>query len=64
MTRLDRVGLSLLAGGIGLSLVNVVTWALGRGVGALRPALAGGLMAVGLVALAVGVLRGLRESEP
>lgn len=63
MTRLDRIGLSLLAGGIGLGLVNVLTWALGRGAGAWRPALSGALMAAGLVALAVGVIRGLRQDE-
>ena len=60
MNRLDRLGLSLLAGGAGLALVNVVTWALGLAVGEVRPALSGALMAAGLVALAVGVVRGMR----
>lgn len=63
MTRLDRLGLSLLAGGAGLALVNVVTWAVGGGVGALRPALSGVLMAAGIGALAVGVVRGLRTGR-
>ena len=62
MTRTDRIGLALLAGGVGLALVNVVTWALGVDVGGVRPALSGALMAAGLVALAVGVVRGLRQS--
>ncbi len=61
MTRLDRLGLTLLAGGIGLGVVNVVTWALGRGMGAWRPPLSGVLMAAGLGLLAVGVMRGLRQ---
>lgn len=61
MGRLDRLGLALLAGGIGLGLVNLVTWALGRGAGGWRPALSGALMAAGLVVLAVGVVRGLRQ---
>lgn len=61
MTRTDRLGLMLLAGGIGLGLVNVLSWALGRGAGAWRPALSGALMAAGLVVLAVGVVRGLRK---
>ncbi|PAP76793.1 hypothetical protein [Rubrivirga marina] len=63
MTRLDRLGLSLLAGGIGLGVVNVVTWALGRGMGAWRPPLSGALMAAGLVLLAVGVSRGIRQQR-
>ena len=61
MTRLDRIGLTLLAGGIGLGVVNLVTWALGRGMGEWRPPLSGALMAGGLVLLAVGVMRGIRE---
>ena len=63
MTRLDRMGLALLAGGVGLALVNVVTWALGLAVGGVRPALSGALMAAGLVALAVGVVRGMRAGD-
>ena len=63
MTRLDRLGLTLLAGGVGLALVNVVTWALGRGVGGLRPALSGVLMAVGLAVLAVGMVRQMRADR-
>jgi hypothetical protein len=61
MSHLDRLGLALLAGGIGLALVNVATWALGRGMGEWRPALSGVLMAAGLAVLAVGVVRGLRQ---
>ncbi len=61
MTRRERIGLGLLAGGIGLALANVVMWALGRGASAWRPALSGVLMAVGLAVLAVEVVRGRRE---
>jgi len=61
MTHLDRLGLALLAGGIGLALVNVVTWVIGGGVSGWRPPLSGALMAAGLVVLAVGVVQGLRE---
>ena len=63
VTRTDRIGLALLAGGVGLALVNLVTWALGLSVGGVRPALSGALMAAGLVALAVGVVRGMRTDE-
>ena len=63
MTHTDRMGLALLAGGVGLALVNVTTWALGLDVGSVRPALSGALMAAGLVALAVGVVRGLRQPD-
>ena len=61
MTRRERLGLALLAGGVGLALVNVLTWALGRGAGAWRPALSGALMAAGLLVLALEVTRGMRE---
>ena len=63
MTRRERLGPTLLAGGAGLALVNVVTWALGRGAGGLRPALSGALMAAGLLLLAVEVVRGMRTPE-
>ncbi len=63
MTRLDRLGLALLAGGAGLALANVVMWALGRDAGAWRPALSGVLLVAGLAALAVGVVRGMRTDE-
>ena len=63
MTRIDRIGLALLAGGVGLALVNVTTWALGLDVGSMRPALSGVLMAAGLVTLAIGVVQGLRKDE-
>jgi hypothetical protein len=63
VTRLDRLGLTLLAGGIGLGVVNVVTWALGRGMGTWRPPLSGVLMAAGLVLLSVGVMRGIRQRQ-
>lgn len=63
MTQLDRIGLALMAGGVGLALVNVVTWALGLNVGGVRPALSGALMAAGLVALAVGVVQGMRTDK-
>ena len=52
-----------MAGGVGLALVNVVTWALGLNVGGVRPALSGTLMAAGLVALAVGVVQGMRTDK-
>ena len=61
MTTRERLGLALLAGGIGLAVANVVTWALGRGAGAWRPALSGVLMAVGLAVLGVEVLRSMRQ---
>ena len=60
MTRTERLGLSVLAGGAGLALVNLVAWALGRGVGPWRPALSGALMVAGLAVLAVEVVRGMR----
>ena len=63
MTRRERLGLTLLAGGVGLALVNVVTWALGRGVGGLRPAISGVLMAAGLLVLAAEVVRGMRTPD-
>lgn len=63
MTRLDRIGLALLAGGIGLGVANLVLWfAFGRA-GGWRAPLSGALMAAGLVVLAVGVVRGFRQSE-
>lgn len=61
MTRLDRLGLALLAGGLGLAVVNLLSWWTGRGLGAWRPPLSGVLMAGGLLLLAVGVIQGLRE---
>ncbi|MGB3542975.1 hypothetical protein [Rubrivirga sp.] len=63
MTRLDRLGLSLLAGGVGLALLNVVTWTVGWDVGSARPALSGALMAAGLVALAVGMIQQMRAER-
>ena len=57
----ERLGLTLLAGGIGLALLNVVTWGLGRGAGAWRPAASGALMAAGLALLAVELVHGLRQ---
>ena len=63
MTRRERLGLTLFAGGVGLALVNVVTWALGRGVGGLRPAISGVLMAAGLLVLAAEVVRGMRTPD-
>ena len=60
MTRRERLGLAFLAGGIGLALANVALWALGRGASAWRPPLSGVLMAVGLVLLAVEVIRARR----
>ena len=62
MTRTERLGLAVLAGGVGLALTNVVSWALGRGVGAWRPALSGLLMVVGLALLAVEVVRARRDA--
>lgn len=61
MTHRERLGLSVLAGGVGLALLNVVAWALGRGVGPWRPALSGVLMVAGLAVLAVEVVRARRE---
>ena len=63
MTRTDRIGLALLAGGVGLALVNLATWALGLGAGGWRPALSGLLMVAGLTVLAVGVVRAHRADE-
>ncbi|WP_420454853.1 hypothetical protein [Rubrivirga sp.] len=63
MTRLDRLGLTLLAGGIGLGVANLAMWALGVGVGARLAPLSGVLMAAGLVLLAVGVMKELRTPE-
>ena len=63
MSALDRLGLALLAGGAGLALANVATWALGWGAGGWRPALSGVLLVAGLAALAVGVVRGMRVPE-
>ena len=63
MSALDRMGLALMAGGAGLALANVTTWALGRGVGGWRPALSGVLLVAGLVALAVGVMARARQTE-
>lgn len=62
MTRRERLGLAALAGGVGLALTNVLAWALGRGVGAWRPALSGLLMAAGLALLAVEVVRARRDA--
>ncbi len=61
MTRRERLGLTLLAGGIGLALVNVVTWMLGRGIGGWRPVLSGVLMVGGLAFLAGEAIRGSRQ---
>ena len=63
MSALDRLGLALLAGGAGLALANVATWALGWGAGGWRPALSGVLLVAGLAALAVGVVQGMRVPE-
>ena len=63
MTRRERLGLAVLAGGVGLALTNVVTWALGRGVGAWRPALSGVLMVVGLALLATEIVRARRDAQ-
>ncbi len=63
MTRRDRLGLTLLAGGIGLGVANLAMWALGVTVALGLPALSGVLMAGGLVLLAVGVMRGIRSPE-
>ena len=63
MTHRERLGLAVLAGGVGLALTNVVSWALGRGVGAWRPALSGLLMVVGLAVLAVEVVRARRDAS-
>lgn len=63
MTRLDRLGLMLLAAGAGLGLANVTTWALGMGAGMWRPALSGVLLLAGLTALAVGVVKGMQTDE-
>ena len=60
MTRLDRAGLALLAGGIGLSLANLTLAALGRPLAFWRAALAGLLLTAGVAALAVVYLRGRR----
>lgn len=59
----DRLGLTLLAGGVGLALVNLTTWALGLGASGWRPALSGVLMVAGLTVLAVGVVRGMRDDD-
>ena len=63
MSGLDRLGLALLAGGIGLGVTNLVAWALGRGLGPWSAPLSGVLMAAGLAVLAVGVVRGLRQPD-
>lgn len=63
MTRRERLGLAVLAGGVGLALTNLVMWALGRGVGAWRPALSGVLMVVGLAVLAAEVVRARRDAQ-
>ena len=63
MTRRERLGLGVLAGGVGLALTNVLAWALGRGVGAWRPALSGLLMVAGLALLAVEVVRARRDAS-
>ncbi|MDT0632586.1 hypothetical protein RQM47_08740 [Rubrivirga sp. S365] len=63
MTRSERLGLTALAGGVGLALTNVLAWALGRGVGVWRPALSGLLMVVGLALLAVEVVRARRDAS-
>jgi hypothetical protein len=57
MTRLDRAGLALLAGGIGLSLANLTLFALGRPLTFWRTALAGLLLTTGVAVLAVSRLR-------
>ena len=63
MTRLDRLGLALLAGGIGLGVANLALWAMVGARGGWRPALSGVLMVAGLAVLAVGVVRELRQSD-
>ncbi len=63
MTGRDRLGLTLLAGGIGLALVNLTTWALGLGASGWRPALSGLLMVAGLTVLPVGIIRAHRAEE-
>ena len=63
MTRRERIGLGLLAGGIGLALANVAMWALGRGASAWRAPLSGVLMAIGLAVLAVEVVRARRGGD-
>lgn len=57
MTRLDRAGLALLAGGIGLSLANLTLAAIGRPLALWRTAVAGILLAAGIAVLAVSRLR-------
>lgn len=61
MTRLDRLGLALLAGGLGLAVVNLLMWWVGRSVSVWQAPLSGVLMAGGLVLLAVNVMKGIRE---
>ncbi len=59
----DRTGLMLLAGGVGLALLNLLGAALGWAVAPWRPALSGVLMAAGLALLAVGVMARMREPD-
>ena len=61
MTRIDRLGLALLAGGLGLAVVNLLMWWVGWSVSLWQAPLSGVLMAGGLVLLAVNVMKGIRE---
>lgn len=61
MPRRERLGLTFLAGGVGLAIVNLLSWLSGLSIGTWRPATSGILMATGIALLAIEVIRATRQ---